>query len=260
MVVILCIDVGNSHFYGGVFAKDRLLLKFRHHSRAVTSDEIGIFLKNVLRENQVQPEQIKQIAICSVVPSVDYSLRAACLKYFAIEPFIVQAGIKTGLKINYRNPLEVGADRIANAIASIHKYPEHNLIVIDFGTATTFCAISSDKHYLGGVILPGLRLSMETLQQNAAKLPPVEIIHPRTCIGRSTVDSIQSGLYFSAVGSCREIVSRIKEEAFSSQATTVIATGGFAGLLEPANLFDVLEPDLVLDGLRIALHMNLSHF
>ncbi|MBI2785848.1 MAG: type III pantothenate kinase, partial [Legionella longbeachae] len=127
--MILCIDVGNSHIYGGVFNGEEIKLRFRHTSKVSTSDELGIFLKSVLRENDCLAEEIKQIGICSVVPQIDYSLRSACVKYFAIEPFLLQAGVKTGLNIKYRNPVEVGADRIANAIAATHLYPNQNVIV-----------------------------------------------------------------------------------------------------------------------------------
>lgn len=124
-----------------------------------------VFLKSVLRENNCLPESIKQIGICSVVPQIDYSLRAACVKYFSIDPFLLQAGVKTGLNIKYRNPVEVGADRIANAIATTHLYPNQNVIVIDFGTATTICVISAQKAYMGGAILPGVRLSVDALSK-----------------------------------------------------------------------------------------------
>ncbi len=254
--MILCIDVGNSHFFGGAFEGEKLLLKFRHHSRASTSDELGIFLKNVLRENDILPSAIEHIAFCSVVPSFDYSLRAACVKYFSIEPFVIQAGVKTGLQINYRNPLEVGADRIANAIAATHFYPNENLIVADFGTATTFCAIDANKRYLGGSILPGLRLSMESLESNTARLPSVEIYKPKLCLGRSTIESIQSGLYFQALGGCREILTRLKHEAFKDIPSKVIGTGGFAALFAKEGLFDVNLPNLVLTGIRLALLQN----
>ena len=249
--------MGNSHLFGGVFDGNKLLLRFRHQSKAVTSDEIGIFLKAVLRENNVDPALIKHIAMCSVVPNIDYSLRSACLKYFSCEPFIVQSGIKTGLKINYRNPIEVGADRITTAIASSSLFPNTNIINIDFGTATTLCAISANKNYLGGAIMPGLRLAMESLQSHAAKLPSVEILKPQEVVGRSTIESIQSGLYMSTLGGCRELISRVKEEAFHGKPSKVIATGGFASLFEGQGIYDLNLPDLVLDGLRIALEQNL---
>lgn len=255
--MILCLDVGNSHLFGGVFDGEQLLLRFRHQSKAVTSDEIGIFLKAVLRENEVDPAHIKHIAMCSVVPNIDYSLRSACLKYFSCDPFIIQSGIKTGLKINYRNPIEVGADRITTAIASSALFPDTNIINIDFGTATTICAITKSKQYLGGAIMPGLRLAMESLQNHAAKLPSVEILKPQSVVGRSTIESIQSGLYMSTLGACRELINQVKQETFKDQSCKVIATGGFAALFEGQGIYDLNLPDLVLDGLRIALLQNI---
>lgn len=254
--MILCIDVGNSHIYGGVIEGDEIKLRFRHSSIMSTSDELGIFLKSVLRENHCAPEEIKQIGICSVVPALDYSLRSACVKYFEIEPFLLQAGVKTGLNIKYRNPLEVGADRIANAIAATHSYPNQNVIVIDFGTATTFCVINDKKEYLGGAILPGVRLSVEALSKNTAKLPSVEIVKVETSVGRSTIESIQSGVFYGALGACRELINRISVESFAGKKALVLATGGFASLFDNHELYDHLIPDLVLQGIRLAAGMN----
>jgi type III pantothenate kinase len=263
--MILCLDVGNSQIHGGVYNDDNVLLQFRRTTRhGSTSDEMGIFLRSVLRENSLDPLEIKQIAICTVVPEVLHSLKNACIKYFNLNPFILQAGVKTGLKIKYRNPLEVGADRIANAIAASHLFKNENLIVIDFGTATTFCAINSQKEYLGGVILPGLRISMSTLEANTSKLPAVEIVVPETQLGRSTIESIQSGLFFGNVGAIKEIKSRLIAEAFSGAPPKTIATGGFVSLFIEASkkgiikndLFDTEIPDLVLKGLLLSLKMN----
>ncbi|KTD39348.1 Bvg accessory factor [Legionella nautarum] len=254
--MMLCIDVGNSHIYGGVFAGEEIRLRFRHTSKVSTSDELGIFLKSVLRENQCSPEAINEIAICSVVPQIDYSLRAACLKYFSVDPFLLQAGVKTGLNIKYRNPIEVGADRIANAIAANSAFPGKNIIVIDFGTATTFCVITSQKGYLGGAILPGVRLSVDALASKTAKLPIVEIVKTEQVVGRSTIESIQSGIFYGALGSCRELIHRIKEEAFPGQEALVLATGGFASLFDKHGIYDHLIPDLVLQGIRLAAELN----
>lgn len=254
--MILCIDVGNSHIYGGVFDGDEIKLRFRHTSKVSTSDELGIFLKSVLRENECAPENISHIGICSVVPQLDYSLRAACVKYFSIEPFLLQAGVKTGLNIKYRSPVEVGADRIANAIAATHSHPNQNIIVIDFGTATTFCIISAQKAYLGGAILPGVRLSVDALSKNTAKLPSVEIIKIENAIGRSTTESIQSGVYYGALGACRELIQRMSQEAFGANKPLILATGGFASLFDKQGLYDHLVPDLVLQGIRLAALMN----
>ena len=256
--MMLCIDVGNSHIYGCVFLNDEIVLRFRLTSKVSTSDEYGIFLKNVLRENNCLVEDIRQIAICSVVPQLDYSLRSACIKYFSVEPFFLQAGVKTGLNIKYRNPTEVGADRIANAIAATHAYPDKNLVIIDFGTATTFCVVTAQKAYVGGVILPGIRLSVDALSQNTAKLPSVEIIKMEKVIGRSTIESIQSGIFYGAVGACLELIRCIKAEAFPNQAVYIIATGGFASLFEKQGIYDEVLPDLVLHGVRIAHEMNIG--
>lgn len=255
--MILSLDVGNTTIHGGVFSGEQLKMQFRRTSEfRASSDELGIFLRGVLRENGHDPASIKQIAICSVVPDAIYSLRGACIKYFGVTPFLIQAGTRTGLKIKYRNPLEVGADRIANAIGATHLYPDRNLLIVDFGTATTFCAVSKEKEYLGGVILAGLKISMEALESKTAKLPPVEIVHLKQTLGRSTVESIQSGLYFGHIGMIREISQRLSNECFQGEKPLVLATGGFAGLFDNAGLFDVIIPDLVLKGLNIALLMN----
>lgn len=256
--MILSLDVGNTTIHGGVFDGDQLLMQFRRTSEfRASSDELGVFLRTVLRENSIDPAGITKIAICSVVPDAIHSLRNACVKYFGVNPFLLQAGVKTGLKIKYRNPIEVGADRIANAIAGTHLYPNENLLIVDFGTATTFCAVNKEKEYLGGVIIAGLRISMEALETKTAKLPSVEIVSMREALGRSTVESIQSGLYYGQVGTVREIKQRLTEECFGGDGKPrLIATGGFAGLLEKENLFDVIIPDLVLKGLNLALRMN----
>lgn len=254
--MILTLDVGNSQLFAGVFAEGKLLFKFRKNSVApASSDEYGLFLRSVLRENGLDPQAIKHVVIGSVVPDVIYSLSSAAIKYFNARPVLLQAGLKTGLKIKYRNPLEVGADRIANAMAAVHLYPNQNLVVIDFGTATTFCVISKQQEYLGGLIVPGLRLSMEALEKRTAKLPSVEIKRPECLIGRSTVESIQSGLYYAAVGMVREVVTEVKKQ-FPGEDLYVIGTGGFSTLFEKAGIFDIIAPDLVLIGLHRLFVMN----
>jgi len=255
--MILCLDVGNTQIFGGVFKNDELVGTFRKSSISVaSSDEFGLFLRAVLRESGYNPAEARRVAICSVVPNLGHSLRAACLKYFGGEPFLLQLGVKTGLKINYRNPVEVGADRIANAVGALHRFPDTNLIILDLGTASTVCAVSADRQYLGGAIMAGLRISMEALESKTARLPSVEILKPAVVTGRSTVESIQSGLYFGAAGSIREITGRMKAECFPGQAVTVIGTGGFSRLFEEEGLFDKLIPDLVLHGLYLVWRMN----
>lgn len=255
--MILALDVGNSNVYGQVYEGDRARVSFRMSTTGgATSDEIGIFLCGILRENGIERAAIRQIAVCTVVPEIVHSLRNACRKYFSLTPFFLEPGVKTGLKIRYRNPLEVGADRIANGIAAAHLYPGRDLVIIDFGTATTFCAISADKDYLGGVIVAGLRISMEALESKTAKLPSVEILKPEQCTGRSTVESIQSGLYYGAIGMVRELSDRIARECFEGRKPLIISTGGFASLFSGAGLFDHEIPDLVVKGLYLALKLN----
>jgi len=255
--VILALDVGNSQIFGGVFEDGALTVRFRKPSRMPTSsDELGLFLRGVLRENGRDPSRVSQIAMCSVVPEIVYSLRSCCRKYFGLDPFVLQAGVKTGLKIRYRNPLEVGADRIANAIAATHLYPERHLIVIDFGTASTFDVIRAGREYLGGIILPGIRISMEALERNTARLPNVEILPVTELVGRSTVEGIQSGLYFGTRAVVRGLTQEIRDQAFDGEAPLVIGTGGFSRLFERDRLFDALLPDLILIGLERALSLN----
>jgi type III pantothenate kinase len=255
--VILTLDIGNSQIFGGVFNNGELAIRFRKTSRPSTSaDELGLFLRGVLRENGHDPGAIDQIAFCSVVPDVIYSLRSCCRRYFGLDPFILRAGVKTGLRIRYRNPLEVGPDRIASAIAATHLYPDRNLVIVDFGTATTFDVVRAGRDYLGGVILPGLRISMEALEKNTARLPNVEIVPPSELVGRSTVESIQSGLYFGNRAAVRGLTRELREEAFNGEPAFVIGTGGFSRLFEREQLFDVVLPDLILLGLERALALN----
>lgn len=257
--MILTLDVGNSQVFGGVFDDHRLRLRFRKESRASqSSDELGLFLRGVLRENGGDPAAISGIAICSVVPDALYPLRSCCRKYFGIDPFVLQAGVKTGLRIHYRNPLEVGPDRIANAIAATHLYADRNLIIVDLGTATKFEVVKAGRDYLGGIILPGLRMAMKALEQNTARLPEVEILAPADLIGRSTVEAIQSGLYFGHRAIIRELTREIRERVFHDDAAVLIGTGGFSRLFEQDHVFDHVVPDLVLIGLEHALSLNVG--
>jgi len=255
--MLLCLDVGNTQIFGGLFDGDKLELQFRRTSQLrSSSDELGIFFRSVLRENDIEPEHISKIAICCVVPDLLYSLRASCQKYFGLEPLVLRPGTKTGLKILYRDPKEVGADRIADAVGAVKMFPGRNLIVADFGTATTICGISKNKEFLGGNIIPGVRLAMEALESKTAQLPAVEIKPSRTALGKTTVQSIQSGLYWSSVGMVRELVSRITEEVFSEDPPLVLGTGGFAQLFNREKLFDHVVSDLILTGLQEIVRLN----
>lgn len=205
---------------------------------------------------KITPDQIKHAACCSVVPSLDYSVRSAFVKYFSLEPFVLQAGVKTGLQIKYKNPTEVGADRIANAIAAFHLFPKKNVITVDLGSATTFEAIAANGSFLGGAIIPGLQMQMRSLHEFAANLPLVRIIRPEHALGQSTNTNIQSGLYFGQKGAIKEIIACMSNELFQDSAPIVIGTGGFSYLYEDDSLFDAILPDLVLHGLRIAYQKN----
>jgi type III pantothenate kinase len=255
--MILCLDVGNSQIYCGVYEGEALVCQFRLTSKSrASSDELGVFMRSALRENGRDPDAIEQIAISSVVPDMLYSLRACCQKYFGLEPMVLRPGVRTGLKILYKDPKEVGADRIADAIGALKLFPKRNLIVVDFGTATTVTAITASGEFLGGNIIPGIRLAIEALVEKTAKLPSVEIVPVETAIGRSTVESIQNGLYWSNVGMIKELVARMTEEAFADDPPLVIGTGGFSHFFDRQELFDAVVPELILVGLREALRLN----
>lgn len=255
--MLLCLDVGNSAIFAGVFEKKQLIATFRYNTGVATSsDQLGVFLRSVLKEKQIQPEAIQSIALCSVVPHLDYTIQSACYKYFKLKPFVLQPGVKTGLKIEYSNPLEVGADRIANAMGAIKEFSGKNIMIVDLGTATTFCAISHDRRYLGGVIQVGMRLAMEALQINTAKLPAVEITKPSKVLGRTTVASVQSGVYYGQLAMVRSMIDAFSKEAFSGEKPFVIGTGGFSSGFRKEQVFDMIIPDLVLHGLREAYELN----
>lgn len=256
--MLLCLDVGNTQIHGGVFdAAGDLCIQFRKSTLPIgTTDELGIFFLAVLRENGVDPKQVAQVAICSVVPAALYSLRGAAEKYFRCEPLVLQAGVKTGLKIKYRNPAEVGADRIANAIAAVQRHPGQDVLVVDLGTATTIEVITAEADYLGGAIMPGLGMAADALASKTAKLSRVEIAPPPAVLGRTSVESIQSGLFHGHVGAMRHLLTRMAAEAFDGRKPVVLGTGGFARMFEREGLFDAVVPELVLLGLRRAAELN----
>ena len=255
--MILALDVGNSHIFGGVFQDDELKLRFRRTSKGeITSDELGLFLRAMLREHGLDPMTVERIAVCSVVPEHHHAILNCSLKYFGGEPFFLRSGVKTGLKVLVRNPAEVGADRIAAAVGAVSLYPDRHLVVADFGTATTLDVIRSGRDYLGGVIMPGLRTAMESLVEQTAKLPPVEIVVPEALVGRSTQECIQSGLYYGHLFAIREMMKEMCRKEFSGEPVIRVGTGGFSRLFERADLFDAIYPDLVLTGLYRTLLMN----
>src|SRR5579863_6083824 len=255
--MLVCLDVGNTQIFGGVFDGAVLKTTFRRTSQIrASSDEHGTFLRTVLRENGVDPLRIDEAAICSVVPDSVHSLRNGFRKYFDLDPFLLQPGVKTGLKVRYRNPLEVGADKIANAIGGLARFPGRNLLIVDFGTATTICAVTKDKEYLGGIIAPGIQTSMAVLESKTAQLPSVEIVKPSEVLGRSTVESIQSGLYYGTLATVRSLAAFVTAEYFADAKPVILGTGGFGRLFQGEQLFDAFVPELALIGLRRAVELS----
>jgi type III pantothenate kinase len=254
--MLLCLDIGNSHLCGGVFDNNELLLQFRYDSKQVgTSDEIGIFIRSVLRENDIDYKQIKKIGIASVVPSIDYTVRAACIKYlYQEQPLFLRPGIKTGILIKTHTPNEVGADLIAGAIAAKTLYPNQDLLIFDLGTATTACYLNKNGEFMGGAIAPGIRLMMESLQTNTAKLFGVNIVKPEEAIGKNTRTAIQSGIYYAQLGLIEQMIKQTTTEHNITDKLTVVATGGFSSMF--SGVFEHLVPELVLLGVKQMLEMN----
>lgn len=257
--MLLCLDIGNTHIVGGIFEQETLRCRFRYATHLIgTADQFGIFLINFLRHHQITLEDIQAIAICSVVPSCDFTIKHAINQYLPkAKLFMLQAGVKTGLNIKYKNASEVGADRIANAIAAVNCLPQKNIIIVDMGTATTIDLVNKKQDYLGGVVIAGMRLCMEALSSKTAKLTAVDIEKPANIIGRTSRESVQSGLYYGQLGAIREVISGFRHEAFTKEAVTIIGTGGFSQLFKDQNLFDLLIPDLVLQGLKKAYEISL---
>lgn len=258
--MLLCLDVGNTHILGGVFDKNNLAARFRYATHLIgTADQFGIFLINILQTNGIAAENITATAVSSVVPGCDYTIKHTVSLYIKSEYFFLQSGVKTGLNIKCKNPNEVGADRIANAIGAVNIFPHKNLIIIDMGTATTLDVISKKRDYLGGAILPGMRLGMQSLHANTAKLMEVDIEKPFAFVGRTTRESIQIGLYYGQLGGLKELMDGMKREAFDQEEVLVIGTGGFSNLFKDKDLFDVILPDLVLQGLQKAYELSLGN-
>jgi type III pantothenate kinase len=253
--LLLAIDVGNTHIMLGVYREDKILVYWRIAThRDSTEDELGMVVKNLLQNSDLRLSDISAIAISSVVPPLMYSLERMSQKYFNLEPLIIGPGIKTGLNIVTDNPREVGADRIVNAVAALNLYGGP-LIIVDFGTATTFCAVSEAGDYLGGIIAPGIGISLEALFDRAAKLPRVEIIRPAKVIGKDTITSMQSGIVFGYVGQVDGIVRRMIAEL--GNKPKIIATGGFASLIaRESETICTVNPLLTLEGLRIINNLN----
>lgn len=256
--MLICLDAGNTHILGGVYEGEKLLQRFRYATNQIgTADQFGLFIHSFLQQHRIPGEGITGVALCSVVPGHNYTIRHAVMNYFPqAEYFILQSGAKTGVNIRYKNPAEVGADLIAGSIGGVNLFPKKNLVIADLGTATTLCAVTKNADYLGGIIMPGMRLAMESLKISTAKLMEVDIETPATYLGQSTRECIQRGLFFGHLGAMREIISGYRQELFVNEEVIVIGTGGFSHLFREHGVFDVILPDLVLDGIRISYDLN----
>ncbi|MTH55235.1 type III pantothenate kinase [Bacillus mangrovi] len=253
--MILVLDVGNTNTVIGVYEEEELKFHWRiETSRNKTEDEFGMLFKSLFEHVGISFKDFEGIIISSVVPPIMFSLERMCKSYFDLKPQVVGPGIKTGLNIKYENPREVGADRIVNAVAGIHLYGSP-LIIVDFGTATTYCYINEDKQYMGGAIAPGVNISTEALYSRAAKLPRIEIARPDAIVGKNTVSAMQSGILFGYVGQVEGIVRRMKEE--TGQSPKVIGTGGLASLIaNESEAIDIVDPFLTLKGLQLIYDRN----
>jgi type III pantothenate kinase len=254
--MLLCIDIGNTNIVLGVTDRDRIVDHWRIRTeKEATADELGILIGNLFRLSNIQMEDISDIIISCVVPPLLNSLEEVSGRYFNVKPLIVGPGLKTGMPIHYPNPKEVGADRIVNAVAAYEKY-HTGLIIVDFGTATTFDCVSHEGAYLGGAIAPGVIISCEALFQTASKLPRVEIFtKPDNVIAKDTISSMRVGIIYGYAGLVDGITNRIKKEA--GRDLTVIATGGLAPLIyEEAETIEHVEEFLTLEGLMIIFNRN----
>ena len=253
--MLLVIDVGNTNMVLGVYKDTELLDHWRISTdRQRTTDEYGVLIRELFYLNNLRADDINAIIISSVVPPVVPTLERMCQRYFGLSPLLIGPGVKTGMDIRYDNPREVGADRIVNAVAAYEKYGGP-VIIVDFGTATTFCAVDAKGVYLGGSICPGIGIATEALVQRTAKLQRIELKRTDSVICRNTIESMQAGVFYGFVGQVEGIVARMRREL--DMSARVVATGGLAVVIAPATkAIDVVEPMLTLEGLRIIYERN----
>ncbi len=247
--MILTIDVGNTNITCGVFDGDVIVASFRITTKMPrTSDEYGMILYNLLEQNNIQPMDIGDAIICSVVPNVMHSLRGGLVKYFHITPIIVEAGIKTGIRIVTPNPQQIGADRIVDAVGAYEIYGG-SVLVIDFGTATTYDFVDESGAFLGGITAPGIRISAKALSEDAAKLPEIEIKKPESILGKDTITSMQAGIVYGQIGQTEYIINKVKEEVGLENVKTVV-TGGLGRIIaNETTCIDIYDPNLTLKGI-----------
>ena len=249
--MILAVDVGNTNITCGVFRGEEIVASFRITTKMPrTSDEYGMMLGTLLEKNQVNEKEIRDAIIASVVPNVMHSLQNAIIKYLGITPIVVEAGIKTGIRVATPNPQQIGADRIVDAVAAYELYGGP-VLVIDFGTATTYDLVDSEGAILGGVTAPGFRISAKALWEDAAKLPEIEIKKPEYVLGKDTITSMQSGLVYGQIGQTEYIIRKVKEENNVPDAKVVV-TGGLGRIIaNETSAVDVYDPNLTLKGINI---------
>lgn len=262
--MLLAFDVGNTNIALGVFHGDKLIQSWRLETdNNKSADEYGMLINQLFMYEGLDIKEVKDVIISTVVPSVLYTLQHLSVKYFHKRAIVIGAGIKTGLIVKYDNPKQVGADRIVNAVAAYAKYGGP-LVIIDFGTATTFCAVTENAEYLGGTIAPGLKIASDALFEKTSKLPKVELEEPGHVICRNTIESMQSGLVYGHMGMVDYITKKMKKEleAMSSSGAEpkVIATGGLAGLIEKGiDCIDYVDKLLTLEGLKLIYDKNKNH-
>lgn len=254
--MILVCDVGNTNMVLGVYEGEKILRAWRISTdRNKTSDEYGVSIKQLFEYENLDTEDVENVIISSVVPTIMHALENMSRRYFKKEPIVIGPGIKTGINIKYDNPKEVGADRIVNAVAAYEKFGGP-IIIVDFGTATTFCAISESGDYLGGVISPGIIISSEALFQKASKLPRVELIKPEKILNKNTINSMQAGIIYGYVGMVDYIIEKMEDE-LGVKSKEVIATGGLASIIaSESKTITKIEKMLTLEGLRIIYEKN----
>jgi type III pantothenate kinase len=253
--MLLAIDIGNTNITLGIFQGDQLRATWRLAPDVNRlADEYGVLMVNLLSHEGLSKKDLDAAVMCSVVPDLEPVFEQVCRRYFDVTPLVVGTGVRTGLRILYDSPRDVGADRVADAVAAIHLYGTP-LILVDLGTGAVFNAISKEGDYVGGAIAPGLGIAAEALFRRAARLYRVELARPKSAIGRNTVAAVQSGLIFGYVGLVEGMVARFKQELGGE--AKVVATGGYAELLAPeTNVIDVIDLNLTLTGLRLIFEMN----